>query len=327
MSPVHLPLNLSELLAARAGHPQALVYAGGTDLLVRLRRQEPANRQMICLERVAELQEIRQSGDEIFIGAAATVQQVLDNPLIQENCPVLIKALSHLGSPPIRHMATLGGNLVTASPAGDSLPALYCLDARVELASAGGSRRVSHLGSPPIRHMATLGGNLVTASPAGDSLPALYCLDARVEIASASGSRRVAVSDFIQGPGKVDLLAEEVVTGIILPARPGYNLQHFEKVGKRKALAISVASLAACLSLSPEGRVTDARLAWGSVGPTVVTCPPAEQALQGRTLDEPTLLSVAALAREAVRPIDDLRATAGYRRQVAGNLVLRLMAN
>jgi xanthine dehydrogenase FAD-binding subunit len=278
MSPVHLPLNLSELLAARAGHPQALVYAGGTDLLVRLRRQEPANRQMICLERVAELQEIRQSGDEIFIGAAATVQQVLDNPLIQENCPVLIKALSHLGSPPIRHMATLGGNLVTASPA-------------------------------------------------GDSLPALYCLDARVEIASASGSRRVAVSDFIQGPGKVDLLAEEVVTGIILPARPGYNLQHFEKVGKRKALAISVASLAACLSLSPEGRVTDARLAWGSVGPTVVTCPPAEQALQGRTLDEPTLLSVAALAREAVRPIDDLRATAGYRRQVAGNLVLRLMAN
>ena len=277
MSRVFLPRGLEEFFAARRDAPQAPLYAGGTDLLVRLRAQGGAPEKLICLERVAELTEIAEQDDTVFIGAAAPVQAVLDHPLVAERFGVLTQALSQLGSPPIRHMATLGGNLVTASPA-------------------------------------------------GDSLPALYCLGAQVDIRWADGNRRASLGEFILGPGRVDLKAGEVVAGVILPTRPEWTLQHFEKVGKRKALAISVASLAACLRLDGDGLVLSARLAWGSVGPTVVTSRPVEQALEGKRLDQAALRAAADLAREAVSPIDDLRATASYRRAVAGNLLLRLAA-
>jgi CO/xanthine dehydrogenase FAD-binding subunit len=95
------------------------------------------------LERVAELKGVRDDGEEIFIGAATTHSSLLDDPLIRENFPVLAKALSVLGSPPVRHMGTIGGNIVTASPAGDSLPPLYALDADVVLLSAEGPSRIA----------------------------------------------------------------------------------------------------------------------------------------------------------------------------------------
>ena len=207
MSRVFLPRGLEEFFAARRDAPRAPLYAGGTDLLVRLRAQGGAPEELICLERMAELTAIAEQDDTVFIGAAAPVQAVLDHPLVAERFGVLTQALSQLGSPPIRHMATLGGNLVTASPA-------------------------------------------------GDSLPALYCLGAQVDIRWADGKRRAALGDFILGPGRVDLKAGEVVAGVILPAGPEWTLQHFEKVGKRKALAISVASLAACLRLDGDGLVS-----------------------------------------------------------------------
>jgi xanthine dehydrogenase FAD-binding subunit len=102
-------------------------------------------------------------------------------------------------------------------------------------------------------------------------------------------------------------------------------VQHFEKVGRRDALAIAVASLAALVVRDETGRTAEARLAVGSLAPTARRCPTAEAALLGRRLDRESLREAGRRIREQISPIDDLRATAAYRREVAGRLPLRLL--
>jgi xanthine dehydrogenase FAD-binding subunit len=180
------------------------------------------------------------------------------------------------------------------------------------------------LGSPPIRNMGTIGGNIVTASPAGDTLPPLYVLEAALELRTRDDSRRISVKDFIKGPGVTDIRPGEILAGVWLRKDPGLNLHHFEKVGQRKALAIALVSLAAVAEISGDGIVKRFRCAWGSVGPTIIMSSSAEASLIGHPLSLKHLNECAAYARKAVSPMDDIRAGASYRRQVSGNLLLRL---
>ncbi len=275
MRNVHLPETIDELWNIWEHDPEAVVYAGGTDLLVMLRKGMVNPSSLICLERIGELKGIRAEGEEIVIGACTTHTTILMNSLIRKHVPVLAEA-------------------------------------------------VKVLGSPPIRHMGTIGGNIVNASPAGDTLPPLYVLDARVEILSREQSRLVPIKEFILGPGQVDMRRHEIVGGVRLPASPQYAIHHFEKVGRRKALACSVAGMAAVLNISDAGIVERARIAWGSVGPTVVTSPAVDAALEGRPLSEATLKTAIPLVENAVSPISDIRASAQYRKTVSGNLLRRL---
>jgi CO/xanthine dehydrogenase FAD-binding subunit len=277
MNEVFLPRSLEELWSVWGENPAAHIYAGGTDLLVKLRAGLLPPAALICLERLPELVGVESLGDTVRIGAGVTHSTLLAHPIICRYFPVLARALAELGSPPIRNMATIGGNICTASPAGDTLPPLYVLGAELELQSRNGGRTLS--------------------------------LDA-----------------FIEGPGQTRLASEEILTAIRIKKPVEFNRHHFDKVGQRKALAIAVVSLAALLRVSAAGVVDQARFAWGSVGPTIVTCPEVEQMLTGRELRPALLQEAADAAMHAVSPIDDVRATAAYRRQVAGNLLLRLAA-
>jgi len=142
---------------------------------------------------------------------------------------------------------------------------------------------------------------------------------------SAESCRTLPLAEFIRGPRKTQLREGEIISAVILPKSPDFNIQHFEKVGLRKSLACSVVSLAALLKLSPEGIVKSARLAWGSIGPTVVTSAACEELLIGKKLTPETMDVAAAMIRQAVSPIDDVRADATYRKAVSGNLLLRLV--
>lgn len=271
------PVTIEELLAVQEQQPDARIMAGGTDLLVTLRHGPQDKRAIIGLERIVELRRIEELPDNgVSIGAAVTFSSIAASRLLKARYSLLTQAA-----------ATVGG--------------------------------------PAIRTMASIGGNIVTASPAADSLPALYLLDAQLELCSATGRRTVAIDEFISGPRRTLLQPGEIISRIILPPAAAWNLQLFEKVGRRKSLAIAVASLATLLRLTDDGTVTEARFAWGSVGPTVLRCPAAEDVLTGQPLHEALLQEAAALVREAVSPIDDIRASADYRRTVAGNLLLRLI--
>jgi xanthine dehydrogenase FAD-binding subunit len=184
---------------------------------------------------------------------------------------------------------------------------------------------LKQLGSPPIRSMGTLGGNIVTASPAGDTLAPLYILNAQLEIRSRNSTRRAPIESFILGPGKVDLVHGEILSRVVVRKIPKCWVHHYEKVGKRNALACSVVSMATLMNVSSNNLISNIRLAWGSVGPTVLRFGDIEHFLVGKPLTVEGLSEAINMIQELVKPIDDIRATACYRREVAGRLLLRLL--
>jgi CO/xanthine dehydrogenase FAD-binding subunit len=116
------------------------VYAGGTDLLVQLRNGLVHADYLVCLDSMEELRGVTEDGDKIIISAGTSHSSIMEDPIVSRYCRVLALAQKTLGSPPIRNMGTIGGNIVNASPAGDTLGPLFILEAEVELASRSGVR-------------------------------------------------------------------------------------------------------------------------------------------------------------------------------------------
>lgn len=183
------------------------------------------------------------------------------------------------------------------------------------------------VGSPQIRAAGTLGGNLGTCSPAGDGLPVLSALDAIVHVRSSSGGRDVPVGEFMVGVKKNVLVPGELITGVTLPVRRGW--QGYAKVGVRNAMVIATAS--ACLATDRDNGTVS--LALGAVGPTILRCPGAETWLaeQADLRAGPLGIGAGLIAefgeRAAIeaRPIDDHRSTAAYRSHAVGVLASRLL--
>jgi CO/xanthine dehydrogenase FAD-binding subunit len=272
---VILPSNLSDLWALLDTHPDSAVFAGGTDLFVKVRSRNITPPVAIGLERIGDLKGIRNEGSQIVIGACTTHTEMLSHSVVAGSLPILWKAI---------HV----------------------------------------LGSPQVRNMATLGGNICTASPAGDCLPPLYVYDAVVEIASYRGLRQMKIRDFIIGPGKTALQAGEILIRVRINKPEGFAIHHFEKVGQRQAMSISIASLAAMVKTNSSGHIMNIALAWGSVAPRVVRAEKIEAGLIGVRLCKEDLKRVFPLILKSIAPISDVRASAQYRQQLAANLILRL---
>jgi CO/xanthine dehydrogenase FAD-binding subunit len=164
------------------------------------------------------------------------------------------------------------------------------------------------IGGVQIQNRATLGGNVVNASPAADAVPVLAVAEAALVLASAAGERRVPVNGFYTGYRKTDVGPGELLVAVELPPLAGRPW--FRKVGTRAANAISKVVMAGVRGERP-------RIALGSVGPTVLRLPRTEGVLaDGGTGEDAAFVLLSEIA-----PIDDVRSTAGYRRQVAANLV------
>jgi CO/xanthine dehydrogenase FAD-binding subunit len=172
----------------------------------------------------------------------------------------------------------------------------------------------SWVGSVQTRNRATVVGNLCNASPAADTAPALLSYGAQVKIASAQGERTIPLEEFFVGPGKTALQDNELMAEIILPApQPHSGAAFFRRT--RTAMDIAVVCGAAMLQLS-NGTCQNARIALGAVGPIPLRATRAEAALRGQTLTEQVVEDASRIASEEARPIDDVRSTAEYRREM-----------
>lgn len=188
-----------------------------------------------------------------------------------------------------------------------------------------------HFASDQIRNAATIGGNVCNASPAGDTLVPLLALDAEAELASKPDGRvevrRVPLAGFFTGPGRTLRRAEELLCAIRLPLPPPQGLvARFLKFGTRPALDISAVAIGIA-GVRSGSALTRVRVAFGAVAPVPMRAPATEAAIEGVALDAAAIARAAATARDEIRPIDDVRASAWYRRELVYNLTQRMLGD
>jgi xanthine dehydrogenase iron-sulfur cluster and FAD-binding subunit A len=283
----YTPTSVDEALRLLAEHgPEARVIAGGTDLLIELQRGVRQARVLIDVTRISNLDQVRLEDGLVHVGPTVTHNLAYASDLLVERAFPL---------------------------------ALACW----------------RVGTPQLRNRGTIAGNLITASPANDTITALWALDGRLTLQSTRGERTLPCADFYQGVRQTALAPDEMVTDIAFPVLGANQRGTFAKLALRRTHAISVVNAAAVLTFAgpSHGRgsgdrsptVTRARITLGSVAPTVIRAPEAEGALVGAPLSEERIAEAADLAAQATACIDDIRAGAGYRRQIVSVLVRRAL--
>jgi xanthine dehydrogenase iron-sulfur cluster and FAD-binding subunit A len=171
------------------------------------------------------------------------------------------------------------------------------------------------VGAPQIRNRATVAGNLITASPANDTITPLMAMNAQVTLSSVRGERRVALKDFYKGVRKTIMEPDEMLVEIAFKALKKNQRGTFIKLALRRAQAISVINVAVVLEIN-DGSIKSASITLGAVAPTIIHATQAENFLVGKKLSEKVIDETANLAMVASRPIDDIRGSAAYRREM-----------
>ena len=264
------PTTEDALAELCADHTDATIVGGATDVGLWITKQLRHLPQIIHTGRVASLHEVRDAGDRIEIGAAATYAE--------------------------------------------AEAALRGIDPDI-------GEMLRRLGSKQVRSTGTVGGNIANGSPIGDSPPVLIALDATIELRHADARRTLALEEFFLDYGRQDRAPGEILTRITVP-KLGAG-EHFRcyKISKRFDQDIS-ALLGAFRFRVHRGRIADARIAYGGMAATPKRAPATERAVVGLRLREPDSWRAAQEALgEDFSPIDDLRASAGYRMRVAKSLL------
>jgi carbon-monoxide dehydrogenase medium subunit len=291
------PTSIGEAVALLADKgKKARPLAGGTDLLVQLRRDLLKLDLLVDVKRIPELNRItfdpvegtcpepfvpgpkdQGPAEGLTVGAAVSCAGLCEHPDVQKVYPGLVDTASIIGGTAIQGRATLGGNLCNAAPSGDSIPAMIVLGA--------------------------------------------VCT-----IAGSHGSRTVPVDAFCTGPGKTVLGEDEMLVSIHFPAPTPNSGARYGRFTPRREMDIAVAGVGAWVVLSDDHTtITAARLALAAVAPTPLLVEAAGTALAGQSPTEEAFTQAAKLAQEAARPITDVRGTEAQRRHLVGVLVKRAL--
>ncbi len=179
------------------------------------------------------------------------------------------------------------------------------------------------VGGIQIQNVGTIAGNLCNASPAADGVPPLLALDARVELSSVRGRRELALEAFITGPRQTALAADELLSAVLIPKSNAHGVSSFLKLGSRKYLVISIAMVAVVLVPASDRTVGKISISVGSCSAVACRLRELEADLQGRSLEDIGRAPFADRFFAPLSPIDDIRSSARYRLEAAGELVRR----
>jgi len=272
------PRNLNEALSILSNNESEIrIVAGGSDVIVQLRDGLFKAKKLLNVLSLKELRFIKKDGDSIHIGSLATYSDIVHSPLTQDHAWPLVGAARQIGAIQLQNTATLGGNL----------------------------------------------GN---ASPAGDSLPPLYALDAIVVTRSESGRREIPIEQFFLGYRKLDLRPDELIEEVYFKELGNKDRGCYLKLGLREANAISIADIAVVLRGRTQNQsFSDARVALGAVAPTIQRARKCEEALVTKPLTPDTLRNAASLVADDASPIDDIRGSAQYRKEVVASLAYKAL--
>lgn len=181
---------------------------------------------------------------------------------------------------------------------------------------------VGHVGDLQVRNRGTVGGSLAQADPTAELPLACLVLDGRVTVASVRGSRQVGLAGFLLGPYETALAGDELVTGVQVSTRPGWSA--FAEATRRHN-DFAIVSAAAAGVVAADGRIERLSAGLGGVADTVVLVPRAAAALTGQRPDEDVLAAAVEICQTEISPVSDIRASADYRRHLAGEYFRRVV--
>ncbi len=326
---VLVPETVDEACAMLAEHGErgARVIAGGTDLLVDLRRPIVAQHVPRCdgcpthpEGRILTTIECEPGESKPLMAPEGSLRAVLQQPGYAK--PAYLISLHKIGQLKGIEQLDDGGLRIGA------LTTISQIERSPEIrrdwtALAEGA---DCLGSPLVRNRGTIGGNIANARPAADMAVPTIGMAGTLMLKSPRGTRMVPAGDFPTGPGLSILEPDEILVNIHFPPQLPYSGSAYYKLANRKALEISTVGVAVRLALeAPDGPVKDVEISLGAVGPTPILAASAKEVLIGKMPQEEIFRKAAQAAAQDARPIDDHRGSAWYRVQMVERLTLRLL--
>jgi len=305
------PNSVEEAVTILANEgPDAMIVAGGTDLLPNMKRKHQVPRTLVALRDVGELRRTA-NGNGLSLGAALTLTDLTRNANVRERYPGLWQAAIQVATPHLRNMGTLGGNL--------------CLDTRCTYYNQNYEWRRA------IGFCMKKEGETCWVAPASkrclavsstDTAPALISLDARVTLVSKDGEREIAVRDLYENDG-INYLKrrpDELLTRVTLGAARGWRSTYW-KLRRRGSFDFPVLSVAAAARFSGDGTVEDARIVLGAVASSPLVADDAAKTLVGKTLTDSAIVEAGELASKPAKPMDNTDFTLHWRKKVASEFV------
>jgi 4-hydroxybenzoyl-CoA reductase subunit beta len=306
----HAPTTVREAADLIASSPDAMLLAGGTDLLPNMKRRQQVPKALVSLRRVSELKHVT-NGNGLTIGAGLTLSGLVRDLRIRERYAALWQAASSVATPHLRNMGTLGGNL--------------CLDTRCNYYDQNYEWRKAidfcMKKDGAICWVAT-GSPKCLAVSSTDTAPALLALDATVMLVSAGGTREIPLDDLYRNDG-IDYLTRrrhEILTSVRLPPLDDWRSTYW-KLRRRGAFDFPVLSVAAAIKFGRSRIVEDARLVLGAVSSRPTAVPSAAAVLVGQPLTDDTIAHAAELAAKPAKPMDNTDFNLLWRKRVVREFV------
>jgi 4-hydroxybenzoyl-CoA reductase subunit beta len=313
------PRTVAEAVQLLAAHgPEAMVIAGGTDVVPNLQFKLFAPRVLVDLKPIRDLRGItEQDGGVIRIGALTTLTEILASQMIRERYPVLASAVATIAGPLQRNMGTLGGNLCLETRC------LWYNQSEFWRKSLGGCLKKDG----DVCHVAP-GGKRCWAVWSGDSAPALLALDAEIEIAGPRGTRRMPITEFYRNDGmdRIALAHDEILTAVYLPKRTAHWRGVYRKLRIRNSIDYPLAGVAVAVQLDDNGICRDARVAINAVNPAPLLLKEAA-GLIGHPYSSDRVAEVALATFHTGKPLTTSASTPVYRREILQIFTRRALAD
>ena len=316
---LHQPTALDEALDILTRYrSEAMIMAGGTDVLIQLQQEVKAPKHVVLLNRIKGLDVVRSTEDGgLVIGAGVRLSDIEHSPLIQEQFPVLAQSAAHVASPLIRQTATLGGNI--------------CLDNKCWYYDQTAHWKESHhhcfKHDGDICHVVK-GGEICYAISNSDTATALIALRAEIKVIGGEGERVIPLTELYTGIGEtpIDLKPNEMVTEIRVPPPKPSTGSNYQRLATRGAIDFAFACAAAVVSLDADGeRCADVRICVNSVSMKPVDAVKGASLLIGKRPTDELMEAAAKEASKESRPFSDIEKLAGYRSKMARVIVRRTL--
>ena len=305
------PRRIDEVARILAGEgPEAMLIAGGTDLLPNMKRRQQVPRTLVALRSVEELKRVR-SGSGTEFGAGLTLTDLVRDPTVRKSYAGLWQAAAQVATPHLRNMATLGGNL--------------CLDTRCNYYDQSYDWRKA------IGFCLKKDGETCWVAPSSkrclavsstDTAPALMALGATVLLVSSQGEREVALEDLYKNDGMDYIVRrpDEILTSVRLGPTEGWRSTYW-KLRRRGSFDFPVLSAAVAARLAGDGTVEQARVVLGAVASRPLLSEAASEFLAGSKLTDDVIAEAAVLAAKPARPMDNTDFTLHWRKRVTAEFV------